>query len=86
MKLLGDTVLIENLRELNVRERRDIILPEDRVERGGTRIGTIVAVGKKAPSDLLKEGMNVIVSSYLGTVLQDGRRIYSTEDVLAIVD
>jgi chaperonin GroES len=93
LRPLGDRVLVE-LSEERETKKGGIIIPDAAKEKPTE--GTVIALGtgktddagKKIPFEL-KKGDRVLVSKYGGTEIKlDGReyKIYSSDDILAIVD
>lgn len=90
MNLLGDTVLVKLLPE-DMQTKSGLYLPEGATTQQKTGIrGMIYSVGKKfRHKDEAGIGHTVIVSKYLGTILDktdESLRIFDGEDILGIVE
>lgn len=85
MKLLGDTVLVNNFKPLP-KKQSGILLPDDIHKRVAVVTGTVIHVGIKAQKhDTLKKGMTILVPNQFGTSFPGGSKLYNYEDILGIV-
>lgn len=87
MRLLGDTVLVKNLRPIPSKDKKLIALPEDRHERVAVVLADVIQVGLKAKLNRpieIRQGDTVLVPNQFGTALKDGTRVYDYDDVIGI--
>ena len=93
LKPLGDRVLVEPVEEKEVK-KGGIIIPDSAKEKPTEGIVVALGTGKtddngKKVAFKVKKGDRVLVSKYGGTEIKlDGKefRIFSSDDILAVID